>query len=312
MGGSSWSDASYSLRATSRASAGVPTFDYDDKVRTGAVATKVHDKMDPKNIVRECRDSDKHPETNAIIIGLDVTGSMKSIPSVLQKSLPSLLGILLRKNYITDPQILFAAVGDSRTDRVPLQVGQFEAGNEMDDDLSNIYLEGGGGGTNEEGYEALMYFALHKTKIDCVEKRGKKGYLFIIGDEAPYPDLPSNVIEKIFGDKTQPVETPKLVELLQDKYECFLLMPTGASNTGNKTIKNRWTDLFGQRVIQIENNADIPMAIAGLIGTNEGFDSVSADINASPSLSRELTTYSSKSLKKNATGLVVSDVVGIV
>lgn len=36
--------------------------------------------------VRECRDSEEHPETTPIIIALDVTGSMGRIPHDLVKN----------------------------------------------------------------------------------------------------------------------------------------------------------------------------------------------------------------------------------
>ena len=75
------------------------------------------------------------------------------MPRVLQTKLPQLLGLLLRKGYASDPQIMFGAIGDATCDRVPLQVGQFESDNRMDDDLGRIVLEGGGGGQMTESYE---------------------------------------------------------------------------------------------------------------------------------------------------------------
>jgi hypothetical protein len=78
---------------------------------------------------------------------------------------------------------MFGAIGDATCDRAPLQVGQFESDNRMDDDLSRILLEGGGGGQKTESYELAMYFMARHTAADCYEKRGKRGYLFIIGDE---------------------------------------------------------------------------------------------------------------------------------
>ena len=38
-----------------------------------------------------------------------------------------------------------------------------------------------------ESYELAMYFMARHTALDCHEKRGKRGYLFIIGDEMAYP-----------------------------------------------------------------------------------------------------------------------------
>ena len=119
----------------------------------------------------------------------DVTGSMRTVPRVLQTKLPQLLGLLLRKGYASDPQIMFGAIGDATCDRVPLQVGQFESDNRMDDDLGRIVLEGGGGGQMTESYELAMYFMARHTVTDCCEKRGRRGYLFIIGDELAYPQV---------------------------------------------------------------------------------------------------------------------------
>jgi len=48
---------------------------------------------------------------------------------------------------VTDPQILFMAVGNAVSDAAPLQVGQFESTEKlMDTWLVNMYLEGGGSG----------------------------------------------------------------------------------------------------------------------------------------------------------------------
>lgn len=40
-----------------------------------------------------------------------------------------------------------------------------------------------------ESYELAMYFMARHTSIDCYEKRGKRGYLFMIGDELAYPKV---------------------------------------------------------------------------------------------------------------------------
>lgn len=316
MGGSSWSDDHYNLRASSLRSSGKTAFAYTDDIKTGKIAATIHKDLDPKNVIRESRDSAAHPESNAVMVLMDTTGSMGKIPILLQQKLPKLLGLLLRKGYLTDPQICFGAVGDAYSDRAPFQIFQFESGNEMDDGLSKIYIEGGGGGTKQESYELGMYFAAFKTQIDCLEKRGKKGYLFLIGDEAPYDSIPSSVLSSVFGEAAQEISTSEIVRVLNEKYETFILIPTGASNSGNSYIKKKWTDLFGQNVVEIKNNDEIAEAIAGLIGMCEGYDvnSVVSDTGASAALSKELTTVGSKSraLKTNVSGgLIVSSVEGI-
>jgi hypothetical protein len=316
MGSSHWSDDHYNTRASLRAATNTPVFQYSAQIDSGQISAGCHKDLNPKNIVRESRDSAAHPESNAIMVWMDETGSMGQIPVLLQQKLPKLLGLLLRRGYLTDPQICFGAIGDVRSDRAPLQVGNFESGNEMDDDMSKIYLEGNGGGNNGESYELAMYFALHKTSIDCLEKRGKKGYMFIIGDEPLRTEVRREDVLSVIGDHIESTTTENLVDALKDKYETFILIP-GAQKHRDDPIRQSWTRFFGERVVNVENMDEIAEAIAGLIGLNEGFDTnaVVSDTKASSSLSKELATYGAKSgraLKVNVSGgLTVSSVEGI-
>jgi hypothetical protein len=142
----------YDAAARYRAATGASAFGYSD-----SGATRVHPDLDPRDIMRESRDSDEHPESLAIAVLFDVTGSLRHVPRALQEKLPQLLGLLLRQGYVEHPQILFGAIGDATCDRAPLQIGQFESDNRMDDDLGRILLEGGGGQMTES-YELAMYF----------------------------------------------------------------------------------------------------------------------------------------------------------
>src|SRR5258706_8080797 len=98
---------------------------------------------------------------------------MEKVPRVLQAHLPKLVGLLIRKGCLEHPQILIGAIGDATCDTAPLQVGQFESGIEIEEDLGKLFLEGGGGGQVTESYELAMYFMARHTSIDCHEKRGK-------------------------------------------------------------------------------------------------------------------------------------------
>src|SRR5436309_1730677 len=182
MGTTRWSDEHYHDLAKLRARAGRDAFEHDHAIRTGMVNRGVHQKMNPRGVqVRESRDSDAHPESHAIAVLFDVTGSMQKVPRILQQNLPRLMGLLIRKGYLEHPQILVGAIGDATCDTAPLQVGQFESGIEIEEDLGKLFLEGGGGGQLTESYELAMYFMSRHTSIDCWEKRRKRGYLFIIG-----------------------------------------------------------------------------------------------------------------------------------
>ena len=155
----------------------------------------------------------EHPRSLAIAVLFDVTGSMRGVPRVLQVKLPQLLELLPRKGYTADPQIMFGAIGDATCDRAPLQVGQFESDNRMDDDLGRILLEGGGGGQKTESYELALDFMARHTAIDCYAKRGRCGYLFVIGDEMAYPQVkPAEVGDVIGGGLQASLPLPALID----------------------------------------------------------------------------------------------------
>lgn len=272
MGGSYWSEETYKERSATRAVTGESAFVYDSKMKTSRPeARKTHEALLPKNVTRESRDSEAHPESNAIGVVFDVTGSMGSIPRVLQEKLPKLLGLLTSKGYIPDPQILFGAVGDWTCDNSPLQMGQFESGNEMEGDLGRLFLEGGGGSGLQESYiEALYFFARH-TETDCFEKRGKKGYLFLIGDEKSWPKVTVDEAESVFGDKIQaPVSLEQLLGEAREKYQVFFLMPKTCDYSGMNEIENFWKQLLGQNFIALKDASAVSETIAAIVGLSEG------------------------------------------
>ena len=273
MGGSHWSDDFYADRELFRKASGKSAFAYDASLRSDPKAARTaHPKMDPHGKMRESRDSESHPNSVAIGVVFDVTGSMGGIPITLQKKLPQLMGLLLRKGYVQDPQILFGAVGDAKSDRVPLQIGQFESGIEMDDDLGRLYLEGGGGGSFEESYELPLYFFARHTKIDCFEKREKKGYLFLIGDEMPYRTATPADVAKVTGDdigSALPIE--RVIREAREKYHVFFIIPNGASHGADPRLRERWESLLSaENVLMLPDAEGVCEAIGLAIGLVEG------------------------------------------
>jgi hypothetical protein len=272
MGGTYWSDAHYRERESFRRAHGKDAFEYDAlNSRLPVNQRRVHEKMNPWNVkLRESRDSDAHPDSRAVAVLFDVTGSMRFVPRILQKHLCQLMGLLVRKNYLADPQILIGGIGDATCDRAPLQIGQFESGIEIDDDLAKLWLEGGGGGQQTESYELTMYFLARKTAIDCFEKRGQRGYLFLIGDEMPYPYLKRKEVRAIIGDHLQadiPVES--LIGELQAKYDTYFILPNLTSYYNDPNIHGRWVEILGQNVIRLEDPEGISELIASTIGLTE-------------------------------------------
>jgi hypothetical protein len=265
MGGGSWDPSTYTNTTAKRAADPVTKgFAHSHAVKTGAAPAVVHADLDPKLVdslgrqIRESADSDEHPTATAVAVMFDVTGSMGSVPEELVKRMPALYGLLLRKGYIPDPQVLFGGVGDATCDQFPLQVGQFESDNRSDEDLTKIILEGGGGGQRTESYEMAMYFFARHTRLDSFDKRGEKGFLFFIGDEMPYPKVymnqthapatghrpPKGVLEVIGDGLQEDISTEDILAELQERYHVFYIMPAGTSYAmkgwGRLTSWTRW------------------------------------------------------------------------
>jgi hypothetical protein len=272
MGSGLWSAGSFHERVRAKKARGEDTFDYSVKAKQSGVL-QVHQTLDPRGMpARESRDSAEHPLSNSILIGLDVTGSMDAVVRAIHANLPSLLELLLGQKYVSDPQILFAAVGDAVSDRVPVQVGQFESDNRMDQHLENMIIEGGGGGSMRESYELLLYLAARKTSIDCFEKRGRKGYLFIIGDEMAYTNVSALQVKTIFQETLQAdVTLEEIYAQAAEKYHIYFIVPGGASHGGDAKITEFWQRIVGpERVIKLDDPADTSKCIALTIGVNEG------------------------------------------
>ena len=88
MGSGRWSTDVYDAAARFRAATGASAFAYSD-----GGATRVHPALDPQGVTaRESRDSAEHPDSVAIAVLFDVTGSMLEVPRTLQGKLPQLLG----------------------------------------------------------------------------------------------------------------------------------------------------------------------------------------------------------------------------
>lgn len=224
-----------------------------------------HESMNPNGVIfREARDSDVHPNTVPIILGLDVTGSMGHIPhELIKEGLPKLMGGIIQGG-VPDPALLFLGIGDHECDRYPLQVGQFESGDEeLDMWLTRTYIEGGGGGNAGESYLLAWYFAAFHTKIDAFEKRGQKGLLFTVGDEPGLKTLPASAIKEIMGQGQQTYTHLELLAEAQKRYDVYHISVLHSGQAINADVE--WKELLGQNCLSIEDHREIPNVIKKII-----------------------------------------------
>lgn len=224
-----------------------------------------HESMNPNGITfREARDSEVHPNSVPIILGLDVTGSMGHIPhELIKEGLPKLMGGIIQGG-VPDPALLFLGIGDHECDRYPLQVGQFESGDEeLDMWLTRTYIESGGGGNAGESYLLAWYFAAFHTKTDAFEKRGQKGLLFTVGDEPGLKTLPASAIKEIMGQGQQTYTHLELLAEAQKRYDVYHISVLHSGQAINADVE--WKKLLGQNCLSIEDHREIPNVIKKII-----------------------------------------------
>jgi hypothetical protein len=226
--------------------------------------------------VRESRDSADNPNSTPLIVGIDVTGSMGMIADNLaREGLGTLFTGILDRKPISDPHVMFMAIGDANCDRAPLQVSQFEADKRIIEQLTQIYIEHGGGGNNFESYNLPWYFAAFHTVHDSMEKRGKRGYLFTVGDEEAPRDLTKDQIKRFIGDTLEAdLSTQDLLQAAQRSYDVFhIIIEEGDyARRAMDRVVNSWVPLLGQHVIRLSDHKKLAETIVSAIEVVEGAD----------------------------------------
>jgi hypothetical protein len=269
MGYARWSDSDWKHYVSAASSKTA------DEIFT---STYLKDEFDPKKIsLRESRDSAANPNSNAIIIACDVTGSMGILADTLVRSG---IGItfeeILKRLPVTDPHLMVMGVGDITCDRAPLQATQFEADISIARQLEEIYIEHGGGGNSWESYNLPWYFAAERTAIDCLEKRNKKGYLFTVGDEEVPADLTRAQVKKAMGATMQEekIANRDLLTMVGRKYEVFHIIVEEGSHARScpDRVRRDWTNLLGERAIPLADHTKLSEVIVSAIEVAEGRD----------------------------------------
>lgn len=267
MGNSTWSSATYATRAATMSS----------QSREELFAKRaVLPAFDPRSVaIRESVDSPANPLSTPIVVGVDVTGSMGIIAEkIAKKGLGILIEGILDRKPVTDPHIMIMAIGDVYSDRAPLQVTQFEADIRISEQLSDLWLESGGGGNSFESYDLPWAFAARKTKIDSFDKRGKKGYLFTIGDENPPLIATSQSTLKssigVSGEKD--CSTAELLTEAEEKWNVFhVIVEQGDyARRSLPAVTAAWDKLLGKRAIHLNNYEYIAEVILSVIEVSEG------------------------------------------
>ena len=289
MGGGTWTTSAYVTHSTT--SRGFTSMD-DFKAASAQQLYRSHSldaMLDPRGKVRECCDSDEHPNTKPVILGLDVTGSMGSAAEAVAKQ----LGDIMQRLYgtVSDVQFMTMAIGDLSYDDAPLQVSQFESDIRIAEQLEKVWFEGGGGGNHWESYTQAWYYGLWRTKLDCYDKRGQKGLIITIGDEPLNPYLPAGPLAETLGISVQgDIDTDDLYKEACKKFDIWHIGFEDA-RTSYRHYKEwgelkGWEKLLGDHFVEA-NAQNLDKVIADII--DKSFNGESTDTSVTVNENGEIS-----------------------
>jgi len=235
---------------------------YDDAVSAGKTAKDlVPDKLETKS-------------TCPLVIACDVTGSMGEWPATIFSKLPY-LDHEARTEYLgEDTEISFAAVGDAFADQYPLQARPFDKGTAMKKRLTELVIEGNGGGSTEESYElAALYYARRTTMPNA-----NRPVMIFIGDESPYSSVSPELAKRLAGVSLQStLSTEDIFRELKQRFEVYLIQKpyghsTFNSNDGTtRRVHNDWAKLLGEdHIAQLPEAGRVVDVIFGILAQVAG------------------------------------------
>jgi hypothetical protein len=231
--------------------------------------------LDPhKFAIRESVDGPDHPESTPLILALDVTGSMNVvIDSLARKGLKTVCEEVYKRRPIVDPHICICGIGDVEAgDTAPFQATQFESDIRIFEQLEKLFLEGGGGGNMHESYILAWYFAKFRTRVDCFAKRGRKGFIFTIGDEEITPGLSASAIQRAMGGEVlKGGSAQEMYDLIYPEWNVFHIVIREGNNGKFPPTKTSWDEVLGaQHVIPLDDHTKLGETIVSVLELSAG------------------------------------------
>ncbi len=292
MGGSNFESLKYKAAVSKLQDTG-QTFARATQARATGVYSNLANILDPKQLKNGVRESCFAPGFNdatPVVVSMDGTGSMEDVPYDLQKSLPTLMTMLTEQGISDHPNIMFMQHDDEHA--VPpdaaFQMSQFETGaEELITALNEMVIPHQGGGNRGEAYHLPLYAAARHTRLECFERDGTKGFLFIIGDEEPFygagdPKVNGTspeVAKAVFGDHLE--KTVTMLESLKEaatRYHVFVIRPGHTLHGKDRSITKMWQDLFRaagedpERILEIPETEAIIATMVMTIARTQGVD----------------------------------------
>jgi len=155
----------------------------------------------------------------------------------------------MMQGYLAEPALCFAAVGDALSDQAPLQVTDFSKGKSIDQWISKLWLEGGGGANNHESYELAAFYLANHVSFPAILP-GTKPFLFFTGDEGFYKMVPAKFIRShIDPSWNGDVPVEDVFAQLRSKYHVFLLHKPFHDARIDEIQTQRWREVLGPECV---------------------------------------------------------------
>lgn len=281
MGYGSWDSRSFDVYTTTTKGMSSTAYATSCSLNTQDIykSTSLAERLNPKNVMRECRDSEEHPNSLPVILALDVTGSMGQAAVKVAQKLNEIMTDLYDNEAVKDIQFCIMGIGDLDCDRTPIQISQFESDIRIAEQMDEVYFEFGGGGNLYESYTAAWYMGVRHCDLDCW-KRNKKGIIITLGDELPNPYLPKisrrcGGLEEVTGDNLQDsIETKDLILETKEKYDIYHISVDDTdsayswNNRANK-VDDAWKELLGEENYFVVNLNSLAKTISEIIVNRE-------------------------------------------
>ncbi|MDP3792352.1 MAG: hypothetical protein Q8Q89_01345 [bacterium] len=208
---------------------------------------------------------------NPLVYDFDVTGSMGNLPKIIYDKWPGIVGQIVARKYLADPQMSVTATGDTRSDRSPLQMADFSNLRNLDKWLKSIHFEGNGGGQGSESYAMTAYYYAYL----CDLPKAENPIYLITGDEAFVEDLLADDLKEYFGGECQDTTAKKVFADLLAKFKdnVFLIHRRydsgGSERWTNTRIVNQWQGVIGkERIIPLPEDlaiGDITLGVYAIV-----------------------------------------------
>lgn len=227
---------------------------------------------------------------NPVVVFFDGTGSNETQAKDVRRRLESFWGqvrypgvtieqvrkiesgeLVAPQPYLDDYAVVFGVTGDANVDHYPLVVGDFAMGRDLELQIDDLVIEGGGGGGRMETYELGMYYLAHKCQMNNPELFP---FAIFFADEAPYPSLDSDHITEFIGDNPEgDLSTRQVFADLMEKFKgnVFVILRQyggGSERYCIQEIRDKWLDAVGQdasRIVDVYDEESIVDLMLGII-----------------------------------------------